>query len=91
MKKSFNTRIRILLTVLPLALVPIIVLTIYTGSSFYKRSLNQNENFTVISFQQVTTNVDFYYNQYAISFADITQSSVFQKNRQSSGNDFYRR
>ena len=79
MKKSFNTRIRILLTVLPLALVPIIVLTIYTGSSFYKRSLNQNKEFYRDIISQVTTNVDFYYNQYAISFADITQSSVFQK------------
>ena len=79
MKKSFNTRIRILLTVLPLALVPIIVLTIYTGSSFYKRSLNQNKEFYRDIISQVTTNVDFYYNQYAIFFADITQSSVFQK------------
>ena len=79
MKKSFNTRIRILLTVLPLALVPIIVLTIYTGSSFYKRSLNQNKEFYRDIISQVTTNVDFYYNQYAISFADITHSSVFQK------------
>jgi serine phosphatase RsbU (regulator of sigma subunit) len=79
MKKSFNTRIRILLTVLPLALVPIILLTVYTGASFYKRSLNQNKEFYRDIISQVTTNIDFYYNQYAISFADVTQSSVFQK------------
>ena len=79
MKKSFNTRIRILLTVLPIALVPIIILTIYTGLNFYKRSLNQNKDFYRDIISQVTTNIDFYYNQYAISFADVIQSSVFKE------------
>ena len=79
MKKSFDTQIRILLTVLPCALIPILVLTIYTGSTFYKKSLNQNKEFYRDIISQVTANIDFYYNQYAISFADVVQSSIFKK------------
>ncbi|MCH5150813.1 MAG: hypothetical protein J1G30_09120, partial [Spirochaetales bacterium] len=79
MKKSFDTQIRILLTVLPCALIPIIVLTIYTSSTFYGKSLNRNKEFYRDIISQVTANIDFYYNQYAISFADVVQSQVFQK------------
>ena len=42
--------------------------------NFYNRTFVQNKEFYQGIVSQVTTNIDFYYNQYATYFKDISKS-----------------
>ena len=78
MKRSLNTEKRILIVVLPLVILPIIIISIYATLNFYNRTFGQSKEFYQGIISQVTTNIDFYYNQYEVYFEDISKSRVFQ-------------
>jgi serine phosphatase RsbU (regulator of sigma subunit) len=77
-KHSLNTKHRILIVVLPLVILPIIVISLYATINFYNKSFVQNKEFYQGIISQVTTNIDFYYNQYATYFNDISESPIFK-------------
>ena len=78
LKRTLNTKQRILIIVLPLVILPIIVVSIYAMVNFYNRSFVQNKEFYQGIISQVTTNIDFYYDQYAVYFEDISKSPIFK-------------
>ena len=78
MKHTWNTKQYILIVVLPLVIFPIIVISIYSTVIFYNRTFVQNKEFYQGIVSQVTTNIDFYYNQYATYFNDISESPIFK-------------
>ncbi len=67
------------MVVLPIAIIPIILIAAYSTTSIYKRMFLQSRSFYSDIITQVASNIDFYYNQYAISFIDISHSSAFQE------------
>ena len=71
-KHSLNTKHRILIVVLPLVILPIIVISLYATINFYNKSFVQNKEFYQGIISQVTTNIDFYYNQ-DFSLAEIAE------------------
>ena len=78
MKHTWNTKQYILIVVLPLVIFPIIVISIYSTINFYNRTFVQNKEFYQGIVSQVTTNIDFYYNQYATYFNDVSKSPIFK-------------
>ena len=78
MKRTRNTKTYILIIVLPLGILPIITVSIYATISFYKRFFVQSKEFYQGIISQVTTNIDFYYNQYEVYFEDVSKSQVFK-------------
>ena len=79
MKRTWNTKTYILIGVLPLVILPIIITSLYTTINFYNRTHAQTEDFYQGIISQVTTNIDFYYNQYKQSFESITNSSLMKQ------------
>lgn len=77
--KKMNTRTRILLVILPIAILPIILISTFSTASIYKRMVQQSKRFYSDIITQTATNIDFYYDQYAINFIDVTASHIFQK------------
>ena len=78
MKRTWNTKTYILIIVLPLVILPIITVSIYATISFYKRTFVQTNEFYQGIISQVTTNIDFYYNQYKKSFESIIDSPIME-------------
>ena len=78
MKRTWNTKKYILIIVLPLVILPIITVSIYATISFYKRTFAQTNEFYQGIISQVTTNIDFYYNQYKKSFESIIDSPIME-------------
>ncbi len=78
MKRTWNTKTYILIIVLPLVILPIITVSIYATISFYKRTFAQTNEFYQGIISQVTTNIDFYYNQYKKSFESIIDSPIME-------------
>ena len=78
MKHTWNTKQYILIVVLPLVIFPIILISIYSTVNFYNRTFVQNKEFYQGIVSQVTTNIDFYYNQYATYFKDISKSPILK-------------
>ena len=78
MKRTWSTKTYILIIALPLVILPIITISIYATISFHKRTLAQTNEFYRDIISQVTTNIDFYYNQYKKSFESITGSSLMR-------------
>ena len=78
MKHTWNTKQYILIVVLPLVIFPIMLISIYSTVIFYNRTFVQNKEFYQGIVSQVTTNIDFYYNQYATYFNDISESPIFK-------------
>ena len=78
MKHTWNTKQYILIVVLPLVIFPIMLISIYSTVNFYNRTFVQNKEFYQGIVSQVTTNIDFYYNQYATYFNDISESPIFK-------------
>ncbi len=77
MKKMMPMRLRVLLTILPIAIVPILVVALVTVELIRERMLNQSKVFYSNIVSQVETNIDFFYNQYALVLSDITQTDSF--------------
>ncbi len=77
-KHTLNTKNHILIVVLPLVILPIVIISLYATINFYNKSFVQNKEFYQGIISQVTTNIDFYYNQYSVYFNDISKSSVFK-------------
>ena len=78
MKHTWNTKQYILIVVLPLVIFPIILISIYSTVNFYKRTFVQNKEFYQGIVSQVTTNIDFYYNQYAVYFKNVSKSPILK-------------
>ena len=79
MKRTLSTKTYILIGVLPLVILPIIITSLYSTINFYKRTYAQTNEFYQGIISQVTTNIDFYYNQYKLSFESITNSSLMKE------------
>ena len=72
--KKLSTRKRLLLVMIPLAVLPLLFVSLYSFNNLYKRMLEQERNFYKDIINQTASNIDFYYNQYAISFIETAKS-----------------
>ncbi|MBQ1998820.1 MAG: hypothetical protein II220_04970, partial [Spirochaetales bacterium] len=72
--KKLSTRKRLLLVMIPMAVLPLLFVSLYSFNNLYKRMLEQERNFYKDIINQTASNIDFYYNQYAISFIETAKS-----------------
>ncbi len=79
MIKKINMQTRILLTIIPIAIVPIFIIAGFSAVRFFNKLKEQSNVFYYTVLKQVTNNVDFIYNQYSLSFVDISLVDNFKK------------
>lgn len=72
--KQLSTKKRLLFVMIPMAVVPLLFVCIYSFNSLYQRILQQERNFYKDIINQTASNIDFYYDQYAISFIETAKS-----------------
>ena len=72
--KKLSTRKRLLLVMIPMAVLPLLFVSLYSFNNLFKRMLEQERNFYKDIINQTASNIDFYYNQYAISFIETAKS-----------------
>lgn len=76
---KINMRTRILFTILPIAIIPIIIITFFSSITLFNKLEEQSNIFNSTVLKQVANNIDFIYSQYAMSFVDITYMDNFKK------------
>lgn len=60
--KQLSTKKRLLLVMIPIAVLPLLFACIYSFNSLYQRILKQESNFYKDIINQTASNIDFYYN-----------------------------
>lgn len=83
--KQLSTKKRLLMVMLPIAVLPLLFACIYSFNSLYQRILKQERNFYTDIINQTASNIDFYYNQYAINFVETAKSQQFKDIAEYSG------
>lgn len=83
--KELSTKKRLLLVMIPLAVLPLFFACIYSFNSLYQRMLKQESKFYKDIINQTASNIDFYYNQYAINFIETAKSQQLKELAQYSG------
>lgn len=76
---KINMRMRVLLTALPIAVIPIIIVAGFSAARLFGRLKEQGNVFHSTILRQVANNIDFIYTQYAMSFVDITNMENFKR------------
>jgi len=71
-------RSRVLFTILPIAIIPILLIVGFTAFSLFDRLKNQSHQFYQTIMTQIATNIDFNYSVHATHFSDISQMNTFQ-------------
>lgn len=72
--KQLSTKKRLLFVMIPMAVVPLLFACIYSFNNLYRRILQQERNFYKDIINQTASNIDFYYDQYAICFIETAKS-----------------
>jgi signal transduction histidine kinase len=71
--RFFNSfRWQLLLVIIPLSVIPLVLIVIIAASRIYVHLEEQNQKYYSNLLNQVSGNVDYMYNQYAITLADIS-------------------
>ena len=83
--KQLSTKKRLLLVMIPIAVLPLLFACIYSFNSLYQRILKQESNFYKDIINQTASNIDFYYNQYAINFVETAKSQQLKDVAEYSG------
>ena len=75
--KKISMRLRVLLTILPIAIIPVILVTWLSASRLFNKLQEQSNVFYATVTQQISKNIDFVYTQYVMSFVDISNLDNF--------------
>ena len=74
-----SMKTRVLAVSLPVAILPIIIITSIFSMTLFNKLEEQSKTFNTTVLNQVANNIDFIYRQYAMSFTDIVQMDNFKK------------
>lgn len=74
-----SMKTRVLAVSLPVAILPIIIITSIFSKTLFNKLEEQSKTFNTTVLNQVANNIDFIYRQYAMSFTDIVQMDNFKK------------
>lgn len=72
-------RTRILAVSLPIAILPVIIITLIFSITLFNKLEEQSKTFNTTILEQVANNIDFIYRQHSMSFTDIVQMDNFKK------------
>lgn len=76
---KISMRTRILAVSLPIAILPVIIITLIFSITLFNKLEEQSKTFNTTILDQVANNIDFIYRQYSMSFTDIVQMDNFKK------------
>lgn len=76
---KMNMRTRVLFTILPVAIIPIMVVSGFSSLRLFHKLKEQSNVFYSTILKQVANNIDFIYSQYAATFVDIASMDNFKK------------
>ena len=79
MNYKISMRKRVLLTILPIAIIPIILVAGFSAFRLFGKLKEQGNVFYSTILTQLTTNIDFVYSQHAMAFVDIARMDNFSK------------
>jgi hypothetical protein len=74
-----SMKTRVLAVSLPVAILPIIIITSIFSKTLFNKLEEQSKTFNTTVLNQVANNIDFIYRQYAMSFTDIVQMDNVKK------------
>ncbi|HBD96263.1 MAG: hypothetical protein A2015_08160 [Spirochaetes bacterium GWF1_31_7] len=77
--KDITMRKRVLMTILPIAIIPIILVASFSAYRLFGKLKEQGNVFYSTILTQISTNIDFIYSLNAMSFVDITKMDNFNK------------
>jgi len=77
--KSLKIRFLLLITILPIGIIPLLILSAISMRILFSYLENKNKEFYETVLTQVASNFDFIYKQYAMNFYDITLLPNFIK------------
>lgn len=77
--KSLKIRFLLLFTILPIGIIPLIILSIISTRIIFSYLENKNKEFYQTVLNQVASNLNFIYKQYAMNFYDVTLIPNFTK------------
>ncbi len=78
-RKFFKIRWQLLLIILPVAIVPLIIVVIFTTNRIFAHLEEQSYNFYSSILSQVASNVDFVYDQYGRTLTNILKIPNVEK------------
>ena len=76
---KISMKTRVLAVSLPIAILPIIIITSIFSMALFNKLDEQSRTFNTTVLNQVANNIDFIYRQYSMSFTDIVQMDNFKK------------
>ena len=74
-KKQFSNYI--MMSFIPLVMVPVLIIAIFPYSSTTNKMITKTKDFYSDILMQITGNVDLYYNRYSSIFDEIGESKLF--------------
>lgn len=76
---KISMKTRVLAVSLPIAILPIIIITSIFSKTLFNKLEDQSKTFNTTILTQVANNIDFIYRQYSMSFTDIVEMDNFKK------------
>ena len=76
---KISMKTRVLAVSLPIAILPIIIITSIFSMTLFNKLEEQSKTFNTTVLNQVANNIDFIYRQYSMSFTDVIQMDNFKK------------
>ncbi|MBP5707153.1 MAG: hypothetical protein J6W76_07690, partial [Spirochaetales bacterium] len=77
-KRKRTIRFQLLRLIIPIAVIPIALITIFVSVRVYKKLLTQNINYYDTVLSQVNLNLDSVYEQYARTLSSMLDTTVFK-------------
>lgn len=78
-KKTLKIRNQLLMVILPIAIVPLFLVFVIVSQNLYNYLEKQNRNFYKTLLTQVSNNISFIFEQYALTCSDIVSMSNFER------------